>query len=166
MELRDITMDDLWLYEAVLVDPLMMSELGGPLPRDGLKEKLQGIVDDVTVGNVWFDVIVVDDEAAGWVCLWSHSQEGELINEIGWMVLSRFQGRGLASQAVRNYLERDRREGRWGQIRAYPGVTNGPSNAICRKAGFTLVGQRDIEYMGRIGRSNGWRIDVRESAPS
>jgi RimJ/RimL family protein N-acetyltransferase len=160
MELRPITMDDLPLYEAVLTDPAMMAELGGPLPREGMKEKLRGIVDEVEAGDVWFDVIVVAGEPAGWVCIWSHSKEGELINEMGWMVRTEFQGRGLASEAVQAYLERDRRERRWGEIRAYPGVRNGPSNAICRKAGFTHVGELDVEYMGRIGRSNDWRITV------
>jgi hypothetical protein len=40
MELRDITMDDLPMYERSLTDPDMMAELGGPRPREGLSEKL------------------------------------------------------------------------------------------------------------------------------
>ena len=160
LELRPITMDDLPLYEAVLTDPRMMAELGGPIPTDGMKEKLQGIVDGIDRGENWFDVIVVDGQPAGWVCAWSHSREREPVNEIGWMVVPEFQGRGLATEAVRAYLDRDRRERRWGEIRAYPGVTNGPSNAICRKAGFTLVGQLEVEYMGRRNMSNDWRIEA------
>jgi RimJ/RimL family protein N-acetyltransferase len=163
MELRDITMDDLPMYEAALTDPRMMGELGGPIPREGLKEKLQGIVDEVNAGEVWFDVIAVEGEAAGWVCIWLNERDGERFNEIGWMVLPEFQGCGLASEAVRTYLERDRRERRWGEIRAYPGVNNGPSNAICRKTGFRLVGQRDVEYMGRRNMSNDWRYSAPRS---
>jgi RimJ/RimL family protein N-acetyltransferase len=160
MELRPITMDDLWAYEAVLTDPRMMSELGGPLPRAGLKEKLQGIVAEVAAGDVWFDVIAVDDDTAGWVCIWSHRSEDEPINEIGWMVRPGFQGRGLATDGVRAYLERDRKERRWRGIRAHPGETNGASNAICRKTGFRLFGEREVDYMGRTLRVNDWRVET------
>jgi hypothetical protein len=42
LELRDITMEDLPLYERLHTDPRMMAELGGPLPREGLAAKLRG----------------------------------------------------------------------------------------------------------------------------
>ncbi|MGH2663606.1 MAG: GNAT family N-acetyltransferase [Actinomycetota bacterium] len=164
MKFRDITMDDLPLYEGALTDPSMMSELGGPLPRSGLKEKLQGIVDDVVVGRVWFFTIIPDQEdgtAAGTVCVWDHKWNGEVINEIGWMVLPRFQGRGLAGDAVRAVLRKARPEGRWDVIHAFPATTNAPSNAICRKTGFTKVEEVDFEYAGRMLRCNHWKIDVR-----
>ncbi|MGH2686833.1 MAG: GNAT family N-acetyltransferase [Actinomycetota bacterium] len=158
MDLRDITMDDLALYEDMVTDPAMMAELGGPLPRDGLKAKLRSIVDDVETGRIWYSVIVDAGVPAGTVCVWSHSREGEPINEIGWMVHTSFQGRGLATEAVGAYLERDRDEQRWGEIRAYPGVTNAASNAICRKTGFALFGETKVDYAGRMLRVNDWRI--------
>jgi RimJ/RimL family protein N-acetyltransferase len=164
VRLRDITMDDLPLYERLVTDPETMSELGGPLPRDGLTDKLRGIVEDVTTGRVWYSVILPDDDpavTAGTVCIWRHEQDGEDIAEMGWMVLPAFQGRGLATAAVRSLLDRARAERRWDVIHAYPGITNGASNAICRKAGFSLVGQRDIDYVGRILRANHWRLDLR-----
>ena len=162
MELRDVTIADLPLYQAQLTDPGMMSELGGPLPREGLDAKLRSIVDDVEAGRVWYCVIVPDEggSGAGTVCIWNHDQDGASINEIGWMVLPPFQGRGLATAAVRSLLDRARAEGRWGVIHAYPGVTNGPSNGICRKLGFELVEERDFEYSGRTLRCNHWEIDV------
>src|SRR5919109_3598566 len=135
-------MEDLPLYEQLLTDPAMMAELGGPRPREGLREKLQGIVSEVADGETWYSVIVPGrdaGEAAGTVCVWHHQQDGEPINEIGWMVLPEFQGRGLATAAVRSILERAGAEGRWGLIHAFPGVTNGPSNAVCRKTGFALL---------------------------
>lgn len=155
-------MEDLPLYERLVTDPATMAELGGPLPEDGLTDKLKGIVDDVEAGRVWYSVIVPEDEpaGAGTVCIWRHDQEGEPINEIGWMVLPSFQGRGLATRATLALLERARSEGRWDVIHAFPGVTNGPSNAICRKAGFGLVGRRDIDYVGRTLRCNHWRLDL------
>jgi RimJ/RimL family protein N-acetyltransferase len=166
VRLRDITMGDLPLYEQLLTDPVTMAELGGPLPRDGLKRKLRGIVADVLTGQTWYSVIVPDDTAvaAGTVCVWRHEHEGEPINEMGWMVLPEFQGRGLATAAVRSLLERATAERRWDVIHAYPAVTNGPSNAICRKTGFSLIGTRDIEYAGRALRCNDWRVDLRGNA--
>lgn len=164
--LRPITRGDLPLYEELLVDPATMAELGGPLPRHGLADKLGRIVEEVEAGRTWYSVIVPEDGAdpAGTVCVWSHDWNGKEINEIGWMVLPRFQGRGLATRAVRAVLRRAGGEARWDVIHAFPAVTNAPSNAICRKTGFSLVGQAEIDYAGRTLRCNHWRVDVRPTA--
>ena len=162
MRLRDVGMEDLPLYEALLTDPATMSELGGALPRDGLEKKLRGIVDEVRADEVWYSVIVPGERhatGAGTVCIWSHDWNGRRISEIGWMVLPRFQGRGLATAAVRAILERARGERRWSPIHAFPGVTNGPSNAICRKLGFSKLEELDFEYAGRTLRCNHWVLD-------
>jgi len=150
------------MYVRSLTDARMMTELGGPLREAGLEEKLRGIVADVRAGTVWFSVIVSDDGgAAGSVCIWEHDWNGAPISEIGWMVLPEYQGRGLATEAVTALLARARSERRWDLIHAFPGVTNGPSNAICRKARFTKLEERDMEGWGGILRCNHWRIDRR-----
>jgi RimJ/RimL family protein N-acetyltransferase len=126
VELRDITMDDLPMYERSLTDPQMLIHLGGSPPQQDLSEKLRRIVDDVKTGTVWFSVILPDGEsgaAAGSVCIWDHDWNGETISEMGWMVLPEFQGRGLATEAVRSLLERARSEHRWDVIHAFPAVT-------------------------------------------
>jgi RimJ/RimL family protein N-acetyltransferase len=169
MELRDISMDDLPMYQRSLTDPDMMAELGGPRPREGLSEKLRGIVSDVDAGSVWLSVIVPDGEVgagAGSVCIWDHDWNGERISEIGWMVLPEFQGRRLATEAVRTILQRARSEGRWDVIHAFPAVTNAPSNAICRKTGFSKIEEVDLESWGGRLRCNHWRIDLRSFRPS
>ena len=44
---------------------------------------------------------------------------------------------------------------------AYPSVDNPPSNAICRKLGFTLVEAREFEYpTGHFMQCNVWRLDL------
>lgn len=97
---------------------------------------------------------------AGTVALWSHGEGGgELISEIGWMVLPEFQGRGIAKKAVRMVLELARDDGRWGLVHAFPATTNGPSNGICRSLGFRLAGERDVTFADRVLRSNHWVID-------
>src|SRR5207247_550049 len=140
VELRNIAMGDLHLYEAMATDPAMWSELGGPPPREGVSDKLRGIVASIEDGTVWYFIIVSDLDAktaAGTVCVWEHVWECEPINEIGWMVLPAFQGRGLATEAVRSVFRKARAEVRWGVIHAFPATTNAPSNAVCRKTGFS-----------------------------
>ena len=161
VRLRDVSMGDLELYRTLLTDETTMAELGGPLPTEGLEEKLRGIVDDVQAGRVWYSVIEPGphEEGAGTVCIWSHDWDGRPISEMGWMVLPSHQGRGLASGAVSALLDRARSEDRWGPMHAFPGVTNAASNRICEKAGFRNLGAIDFGYAGRILRCNHWVWD-------
>ena len=88
----------------------MMTELGGPLPREGIDDKVARDVRAAAAGEEWIKMIVPGETApdlvAGSVALWSHDNDGgEPITEIGWMILPEFQGRGLAKRAVRMLLE-------------------------------------------------------------
>lgn len=160
MRLRDVTLDDLWLYERLRCDPVMMAEIGGPQPKEGIPSKLREDVDAVERDVLWISVIETDEgAAAGSVCIWQHDEHGETISEAGWMVLPEFQGQGLGRDATAAILERAWADGRWGAIHAYPGVTNAPSNGICRSLGFTLIETVDIEYHGTTLRTNHWRLD-------
>jgi RimJ/RimL family protein N-acetyltransferase len=52
-------------------------------------------------------------------------------------------------------------EGRFGAVFAFPSPANEASNAICRRLGFELLGEADMEYPpGRMGRWNVWRLDL------
>ncbi len=163
MFLRTVQLDDVELYVRMRCDPVMMAELGGPQPREGIPAKVERDVRQATSDIEWITMVVPDDTrpdvVAGTVALWSHDDHGKTISEIGWMILPEFQGRGLAKQAVRLLLERARDDGRWGPVHAFPAVTNAPSNGICRSVGFTLVGQWDGEFAGLPIRSNHWTID-------
>jgi RimJ/RimL family protein N-acetyltransferase len=186
-------------------DPAMMAELGGPLPREGIEEKVARDAAEAAADHSWIKMIVPDEAApgvvAGSVVLWSHDDSAhdgrahdgrahdgrahdgrahdgrahdgrahdgrahdgaEPVSEIGWMVLPEFQGRGLAKRAVRMLLEQAREDGRWGPVHAFPGVTNGPSNGICRSLGFHLLGERETEFAGQMLRTNDWVIDPRD----
>lgn len=169
MRLRDVELGDVNAYVRMRCDPVMMAELGGPLPREGMEEKVARDVQAAATGTEWIKMIIPGEAAAeeaatevvaGSVVLWSHDEDGgEPISEIGWMVLPEFQGRGLAKRAVRMLLELARADGRWGLVHAFPGVTNGPSNGICRSLGFRLAGERDVTFAGRVLRSNDWVIN-------
>jgi RimJ/RimL family protein N-acetyltransferase len=157
--LRDVVPEDVESYVRMRCDPVMMADLGGPLPREGMEAKVARDVKDAAADVSWIKMIVpgetTPDVVAGTVTLWQ--EEG--LSEIGWMVLPEFQGRGLAKAAVRELLQRAK--DRWGPIHAYPGVENGPSNGICRSLGFDLVGEQEKTFAGRVLRSNHWVFQPR-----
>jgi RimJ/RimL family protein N-acetyltransferase len=134
MRLRDVELGDVSAYVRMRCDPVMMAELGGPLPREGIKDEVARDVQAAAAGEEWIKMIVpsetAPDTVAGTVALWSHDEDGgEPITEIGWMVLPEFQGRGLAKQAVRMLLELADDDGRWGLVHAFPATTNTASAA-------------------------------------
>lgn len=167
VHLRNIELGDLPLYEAIHCDPRMMAHLGGPLPREGLPEKLHRDVASTEADESWVLKIVPDEEAgtaAGTVCLWDTELDGETITEIGWMVLPGFQGRGLGGEAVRAALCRARADQRWAVIHAFPPVANVASNAMCRTLGFSRIEEIDFRFRDRILRCHHWQIDLRSEA--
>jgi RimJ/RimL family protein N-acetyltransferase len=157
VELVPYTDADMWLTEALETDPRVMAELGGPWPL----EKIPGIhgrrLQYIANGS-WYLKVVPEPgaRAVGAVMVWHSEVNGEPLSEMGWMILPEHQGRGYASAAVRLLLERIRAEGGWGDVHAFPGATNAPSNAICRKSGFELVGEIEVDYGGRPLRVNHW----------
>lgn len=157
MELVPYTEDDMWLTEALETDPRVMAELGGPWPREKIPEIHQRRMAAIAKG-AWSMKVMPESvgRPVGAIGIWESEHEGEPISEAGWTILPEHQGRGYASEALRLLLERADAEGKWGDIHAFPGVTNAPSNAMCRKFGFELVGQEDIEYGGRPLRVNHW----------
>jgi RimJ/RimL family protein N-acetyltransferase len=83
------------------------------------------------------------------------------VYEIGWSVVPAFQGRGIARSATVQALAIARAERNRRLVHAYPSVDNAPSNAICRKLGFTLLGSLQFEYpKGNMMRCNDWQIDL------
>jgi RimJ/RimL family protein N-acetyltransferase len=168
VELRPIDLDDLPLYEAIHCDPAMMEHLGGPLPREGLAEKLRRDVATTAAGETWVLKIILDradglpqGAVAGTVSVWDHENHDDPTTEIGWMVLPSFQGHGVGSRAVRAVLDRARSEARWSVIHAFPPVSNPRSNAMCRKMGFTFVEEQEFLFRDRPLRCNVWRLDLR-----
>jgi RimJ/RimL family protein N-acetyltransferase len=92
--------------------------------------------------------------------VWEKHHDGHDLHETGWMVLPAHQGRGIASAALGLLIERVREDGGIPSIHAFPPVTNAPSNALCRKFDFTLVGQFEFEYAGRTLDCNHWSLDT------
>lgn len=123
MLLRNVEPGDVDAYVRMRCDPVMMADLGGPLPRDGIEAHVHAISAAAAADTAWCRMIVPDparpDVVAGSVMLWRHEDD-------------------------------DLPEG----------ISNGPSNGICRSVGFRLVGQEDVEFAGRTLHTNHWVIDT------
>ena len=132
-----------------------MRELGGPIERDKLPD-----IHRRRLGDPWWFKIVAEPggPAVGTIGIWETHHDGHELHETGWMVLPAHQARGIASAALRQLIERVREEPRFPSMHAFPPVTNAPSNALCRKLGFALVGTSDFVYSGRTLRCNHWAL--------
>ncbi|MFF0225479.1 GNAT family N-acetyltransferase [Streptomyces sp. NPDC004629] len=174
MHLRNVAPDDVDPYVRMRCDPLMMTDLGGPLPRERMPDKVRRDVRDAAAGIAWIKMIVPDPDApgvvAGSVTIWSHDTDDGPMSEIGWMVLPEFQGRGLGRLAARTLLEQARDEDRWGDVHAFWATSNVASNGICRSLGFRFVAEQDVTFADRVLRSNHWLItphtDLRPAHPA
>ncbi|MFF9198160.1 GNAT family N-acetyltransferase [Streptomyces sp. NPDC014779] len=165
MLLRNVVLEDVDAYIRMRCDPDMMKDLGGPLPREGMDEKVRRDVRRAAEDTAWTKMIIPEaadpSVVAGTVSLWSHEVDGQYISEIGWMVLPAFQGQGYGKRAVRALLEMAAEDGRWGLIHAFPATGNLPSNGICRAVGFTFVGEQSLEFAGRVLDTHHWVVDPR-----
>lgn len=97
----------------------------------------------------------------GSIGYWEQPWHDGTVWETGWAVLPEFQRRGLAVAAALLVCERARAERRHRFVHAFPSVVNASSNAVCRKAGFELLGDVDLEYpKGHWSPHNDWRFDL------
>ena len=148
------------LLEKLLGDPAMMTHLGGPEPLEKIAKRQTRYEQDPR------QLRIVDEatgQGIGWVGYWDREWRDMDVYEIGWSVLPGHQGRGVASQATRGALDAARAEGGRRYVHAYPSVDNGPSNGICRKVGFELLGPYEFEWppeSGTMMRCNDWRFDL------
>jgi RimJ/RimL family protein N-acetyltransferase len=150
---------DLPLVEKLMGDPAMTEHLGGPESPEKLADRQARY--EVPGSGMFKIVDEVTEEAVGSVGYWERSWRAERVYEIGWSVLPAFQGRGIASIATAQAIAKAKSERKHRFLHAFPSVENGPSNAICRKLGFTLVEESEFEFpKGHFMRCNDWRLDL------
>lgn len=154
---------DFSLLEALLGDPAMMDHLGGPESHEQLVERqarYERLADSPT--DRMFKIIdEATGEAVGSVGYWERDWQGEQVYEAGWSVLPAFQGRGIAGMATAQAIASARADGKHRFLHAFPSVDNPPSNALCHKLGFTLLGECEFEYpKGHLMRCNDWQFDL------
>jgi RimJ/RimL family protein N-acetyltransferase len=154
--LRPWTNDDLWLLHETLGNPAMMEHLGGIESAEQIEQRHIRFLNDRDMFTVWESDVVV-----GSVGFWERPWRNEVVYEAGWMILPKYAGRGLATQAAVAVISLARKERKCRFLHAFPNVENAASNAVCRNAGFTNLGECTFEYpKGHWMRCNDWCIDV------
>jgi hypothetical protein len=59
-----------------------------------------------------------------------------------------------------------RRRGRHRHLHVIQTVGNAASNALCRRLGFELLGEVEVDYpSGVVMRSNDWLLDLEKTGP-
>jgi RimJ/RimL family protein N-acetyltransferase len=164
VRLREWSEEDLPLLHQTMGHAAMTEHLGGPESAEQLAGRHERYLALAGSGKGHMLVIEIPTVSApvGSVGYWEKAwPEGELVWEIGWAVIPAYQGQGIATRATAGAIERARAEERYRFMHAFPSVSNPPSNAICRKLGFTLLGAIDFEYpVGHPLRCNDWQLDL------
>ncbi|MFD5915679.1 GNAT family N-acetyltransferase [Kitasatospora sp. NPDC058201] len=141
--------------------PDMRAHVGGPESEERMLVRHRRYLDLVPsgIGCMYRIVLEPEDEAVGSVGYAERDWQGATVYEMGWNVLPGHQGRGIAAAAARAAVRAAARTARHPWLHAFPSVGHPASNAVCRKAGFTLLGETDFEFPpGRRMRSNDWRV--------
>jgi RimJ/RimL family protein N-acetyltransferase len=143
--------------------PEMKRHLGGPETEEQVLDRHERYVRfaDTGKGCMFRVVLLPEGEAVGSVGYWERVWRGETAYEMGWSILPRYQGRGLATAAVAAVVAEARARRTHRYAHAFPSVDNPASNAVCRRAGFQLLGETEFEFPpGQLMRSNDWRLDL------
>lgn len=168
ISLRPYSSDDKWVLERTLGDPVQMVHLNGPESEERLKRRHELFLtmsSDQSAGCMYTITVGAGSSPAGNVGFWETEWEGENGWETGWFVLPEFQRKGVATAATKLLIEHVAQLSRRFMF-AFPSVGNTPSNSICRKLGFVLMGENESEYPPKSGlklRHNVWRLDLRKN---
>lgn len=151
------------LLQRLLGDPSMTTHLGGPETPTQIRARHKRYCNLLNSDKGYMYVVMVgpDRIPAGSVGYWPKEWLGQNVWETGWSTLPEFQGQGVATQAMNLLIEQIRADNTYPFLHAFPSVENGPSNAICRKLNFTLLGQVEFEYPpGHLMLTNDWQLDL------
>lgn len=162
VSIRPYAAGDAGLLRALLGDPGMTAFLGGPESDEALAARHERYLSADPATNGLFTILVGEEcVPAGWVGFWESELDGEMVWECGWHVLPAFQGGGVAFAAALLALDEARWRHRHRWVDAFPSVDNAASDALCRRLGFTALGEVDVEYpKGHMMRSRHWRLDL------
>ncbi|MGE7438779.1 GNAT family N-acetyltransferase [Kitasatospora sp. NPDC001175] len=152
--------------------PRMRHYVGGPESEEELLARHRRYLAMPETGRGCMFAVLLGDEMVGSIAYHQRDWQEERIYETGWNVLPPYQGRGIAAAAgtalIAVVREAAGQPDRPRHLHAFPSVENAPSNALCNRLGFTLLGACDFEYpvgSGTLMHSNDWRLDLADSAP-
>ena len=153
--------DDLDLLRQ-LNSPDTRKHTGGPETDEQVLARHDRYVHFADTGQgCMFTLVLPDGARAGSVGYWGREWRDQPVYELGWAVLPAYRGQGLATAAVLAVARRGPRPTGPALRARLPSVDNPASNAVCRKAGFTLLGETGFEYPpGQMMRANDWQLDL------
>jgi RimJ/RimL family protein N-acetyltransferase len=170
-DMADVTLlpwsaDDLDLLRRANTHELM-DQLGGPEDDEHVQARHERYLRLWREGTArQFRIVIAGHpEGVGIVGYWQREWHGEPVLEAGWSVEAAYRGQGIAPAAVLAMLDHARADGETLPVHAYPRVDNPASNAVCRKAGFTLLGAEDLEFTpGHVLHLNDWVVELAQRA--
>jgi RimJ/RimL family protein N-acetyltransferase len=153
--------DDLTLLEQLMGDPAR----AGTGALDQIRARHEGYIrlgETSRQGPMFAITIGPNGLAVGSIGYWQQVCKGEHLWEIGWSVLPQYQGQGIANRAIQLVAEHARDLGKSRYLHAFPAADNEQANAICRAAGFELLGEVELDYYpaGHSIRRNDWRLEI------
>lgn len=153
--------DDLPLLRAANT-PEMTAHLNGPETEQQVVDRHARYLRLIDTGEARMFVILSELRAVGSIGHWRTRWREEDAIETGWFVLPEAQGLGVAAAALPLLID-DAVAHAGGRRRlvALPQTENLPSNALCRRAGFHLVGTIDGMFRGAALTMNEWSFDLR-----
>ncbi|MBA3377332.1 MAG: GNAT family N-acetyltransferase [Chloroflexia bacterium] len=145
--------------------PDMMIHLGGPETDEQVvaRHSRYLALNERDTGQMFRIVLLPANLVVGGIGVWDSEWRDEAVYETGWSVIPEFQGRGIATVAIGLLIAHARSERRHRSLHAFPSIANAASNAVCRKAGFTLIGSHDEAYPPGSTtwmRMNEWRLGL------
>jgi RimJ/RimL family protein N-acetyltransferase len=152
----------------------MTRYLGGPETDAQLARRHERYLRGWDVGMPrMFAIVDALGQALGGIGWWDTEWNGQPAYETGWSVLPHAQGRGVAKAALALVVEDVRGHGlnipNTESIRplvAFPNAANAASNAVCRSAGFELVGTDQSEFRGMMSTWNVWVLASESLRPA
>lgn len=139
----------------------MTRYLGGPETAAQVVARHEKYLRFWETGEARSFVIADGSDSLGAICYWKTQWRDERAFEAGWFILPDAQGRGAASTALVLLIDDARlhSEGRR-FLTAFPDERNAASNAVCRKAGFSLEGNSSELFRGSVLAMNEWVLDL------
>lgn len=141
--------------------PEMMQHLGGPESKEQILKRHKRYLELGNKGRMFSIILLPDLEPVGSVGYWQTTWNNKSVYETGWSVLTSYQGKGIATKAVKLAIEEAFSENRYEYIHAFPSIDNPASNSICRKLDFQFISECEFEYpLGSFIRCNNWRYKL------
>ena len=129
--LREVLPDDLQVfYRQQLDDEANRMAASTPRAEEEFLIHWRGILADRSVVK---RTILIQDRIAGYVVSFERSGR----REVGYWIGSRFWGRGIASEALRDFLAEERNR----PLFAYAALHNKGSIRVLEKCGFVVIGR-------------------------